>query len=69
MSRNVFADDTLHLPDEQAVVTVFLPFYHAYGLIAVTLLALASNQQIIVLPRFEPELLLSCIEKYKVRRQ
>jgi len=68
MSRNCFADDTLHLPDEQAVTIVFLPFYHNYGLIAVTLFALATNQQLVVLPRFEPDLMLNCIEKYKVYR-
>lgn len=66
MPRNVYANDTLHLPDEQPVTAAFLPFYHVYGLIAVMMRALASKHKLVVLPRFQPELLLSCIEKYKV---
>lgn len=66
MSRHVYANDTLHLPDEQAVTSAFLPFYHVYGLMAVMMRALLSKHKLIVLPRFEPELLLNCIEKYKV---
>ena len=66
MSRHVYVNDALHLPNEQPVTIVFLPFYHVYGLIGVMMRALVSKHRLVVLPRFDAELLLSCIEKYKV---
>lgn len=63
---HIFENDTLHAPDEQPVVAVLLPLYHVYGLIGITTIALASNQMLVVLPKFHPEQFLSCIAKYKV---
>lgn len=42
-----------------------LPFFHGYGLIT-NLMALTTRQTIIVMARFEEELFLKSIEKYKI---
>lgn len=63
---HIYEGDTLHGPDEQAVVAVFLPLYHVYGLIGVVFMALVSNQKLIVLPKFQPEHVLGCIAKYRI---
>ena len=59
--------DGLHRDDEQPVVISFLPFFHAYGMIGVTMLSIAGGFKVITLPRFQGEKVLSLIEKYKVR--
>lgn len=42
-----------------------LPFFHAYGFV-VYLSQISINVKMIVLPKFEEELFLSSIEKYKI---
>lgn len=43
-----------------------LPFYHIYGLILLVHIATYSKATTIVLPRFEPQLFLDTIDKYKI---
>ena len=52
---------------EQRSVLLFLPLYHAYGLVAVLTLGAAAGAKLVVLPKFEPKSYLSAIEKYKVQ--
>jgi acyl-CoA synthetase (AMP-forming)/AMP-acid ligase II len=42
------------------------PFFHAMGLIVVLLHALASGATVVVMPRFDPEAMLTAIEKHGV---
>ena len=51
---------------EQRVLLLFLPLYHAYGMIGVLCLGSAAGAKLVTLPRFEPNTFLSAIEKYKV---
>jgi len=57
---------SLPAENEQLILLSFLPYFHSYGMIGTIILALAGGFQIITLPRFSPEEVLSCIEKYKV---
>ena len=43
-----------------------LPFFHATGMIVTMLSGLHEGSSIVVMPKFEPELFLSLIERYKV---
>ena len=43
-----------------------LPLYHAYGMIAILCRGCFGGVKIVVLPKYEPELFLSSIEKFKV---
>ena len=54
---------------EQRTVLLFLPLYHAFGLVAVLTLGAAAGTKLVVLPKFEPKSYLSAIEKYKVLKQ
>lgn len=47
------------------VVLGLLPFFHAFGLV-VLLIALAVGTKVVVMPRFDGDLLLNSIEKHKV---
>jgi len=42
------------------------PFFHSMGLIVVLLHALASGATVVVMPRFDPEAMLTAIEKHRV---
>ena len=48
------------------ITIAFLPFFHAYGMVAIMLGGLFGGGTIITLPRFVPEQFLATIEKYKV---
>ena len=43
-----------------------LPFFHIYGMVAILFLALRTGARQIVLPKFEPTLFLSSIQKYGI---
>ncbi|KAI5925713.1 hypothetical protein F4810DRAFT_717391 [Camillea tinctor] len=43
-----------------------LPFSHIYGLVVVTCAGLYRGDEVVVLPRFELESLLQCIQKFKI---
>ena len=42
-----------------------LPFYHIYGLIVILLSSLHAGSRLITLPKFDPDMFLSTIQKYK----
>jgi acyl-CoA synthetase (AMP-forming)/AMP-acid ligase II len=42
------------------------PFFHSMGLIVVLLHALASGATVVVMPRFDPEVMLAAIEQHRV---
>jgi acyl-CoA synthetase (AMP-forming)/AMP-acid ligase II len=42
------------------------PFFHSMGLIVVLLHALASGATVVVMPRFDPEAMLTAIEKHRI---
>jgi acyl-CoA synthetase (AMP-forming)/AMP-acid ligase II len=45
-----------------------LPFFHIYGMVVIMNMSLAQGATVVTMPRFEPELFLSLIEKHKVTR-
>ena len=51
---------------EDAVLIAFLPFYHIYGLMVLLNATLAQGATCLVMPRFDPDLTLKFIEKYRV---
>jgi acyl-CoA synthetase (AMP-forming)/AMP-acid ligase II len=50
------------------VVLGILPFFHIYGMVVIMNMSLALGATVVTIPRFDPELFLSLIEKYKVTR-
>ncbi|KAI8973357.1 hypothetical protein BDF20DRAFT_823555 [Mycotypha africana] len=53
-------------PHEAADVYIgFLPFYHIFGLTTLVLRAFYTNTQVVVVPKYELELVCRLIEKYK----
>lgn len=50
---------------EQSCLSL-LPFFHIYGLAAILLLTLCTGGTQIILPKFEPTLFLSSIEKHRI---
>jgi acyl-CoA synthetase (AMP-forming)/AMP-acid ligase II len=45
-----------------------LPFFHIYGMVVIMNMSLAQGATVVTMPRFEPELFLSLIEKHRVTR-
>ena len=43
-----------------------LPFFHIYGLVVILFSSLCTGAKLVILPKFDPELFLSAIEKNKV---
>ena len=58
-------EDT-HSYTEDDVVLGVLPFFHIYGMVVVQMACLAGGSTLIVMPRFEPELMLDLIERHKI---
>ena len=58
---------TTHGPNETPVLLSYLPFFHVYGMLGVLIVGLAVGATVVTLPRYSPNELLSCIEKFKVR--
>jgi acyl-CoA synthetase (AMP-forming)/AMP-acid ligase II len=54
------------LSSEDAVVLAFLPFFHIYGLVVELNACLAMGSTCLVMPRFDPDKLLSWIEQHRV---
>lgn len=52
--------------DNDAAVLALLPFFHIYGLVVILLAGLRIGAHLISFIRFEPEIFLQSIEKYKV---
>lgn len=59
-------DYNLLTPDD--VVLGVLPFYHIYGMVVIMNMSLVRGATVVTMPRFDPELFLSSIQKYKVTR-
>ena len=43
-----------------------MPFFHIYGQVAVMLSGLRRGVRVAIMPKFEPELYMKTLEKYKV---
>ncbi len=56
------------LTDEDDTVLGVLPFFHIYGMVVIMNMSLVRGSTVVTLPRFDPELFLSSIQKYKVTR-
>lgn len=55
------------LPDEVTALA-FLPMFHIYGFVVVTLCGLARGHRLVTVPRFEPESFLQALSRYRVSR-
>ena len=53
-------------PDD--VLLGLLPFFHIYGMVVIMNMSLAMGATVVTIPRFDPELFLSLIQKHKVTR-
>ena len=58
-------DRYIEIPGRDVVMGV-VPFYHIYGFLVLILLPLATKIPSVILPKFEPEIFLSTIQKYRV---
>jgi acyl-CoA synthetase (AMP-forming)/AMP-acid ligase II len=68
--RNIIAnmlqlDAAGHLHDGADTLVCFLPFFHIYGLVVTMMQALWSGATLVVMPRFELELYLELVERYR----
>ena len=54
-----------YLRDGQETIVAFLPFFHIYGLTAITLAGLSSGATMVVMPRFDMEPYLELVERYR----
>lgn len=52
-----------YLPDADIAIA-FLPFFHIYGLVVISLLGLWSGATMVVMPKFELEAYLDLVERY-----
>ena len=57
--------EVLYLYKEGTTVLGVLPFFHIYGMVAVLFSSLYAGSKVVSLPKFEPELFLNAISKYK----
>lgn len=58
-------DGSLPDPEGQQNILGLLPFYHGYGY-ALLCMGIMRGNKLIILPRFEEELFLKCVQKYKI---
>ena len=61
------ADPGMMTADDVSIMA-FLPFFHVYGMMVIMTGSLFGGRKIITLPRFEPILFLSSIQKNKVSK-
>lgn len=54
--------------NENDVILGILPFYHIYGMVVIMNMSLELGATIVTIPRFDPELFLTLIQKHKVTR-
>ena len=66
ITSNIRQSLTLGYTTSYSVAVDFLPFYHIYGLTVLMNCGLVVGQTQVVMPSFNPELLMSLIEKHKV---
>ena len=57
--------ELLNLHEEGTSVLGVLPFFHIYGMVVVLFSSLYAGSKMVSLPKFEPELFLSAISKYR----
>jgi acyl-CoA synthetase (AMP-forming)/AMP-acid ligase II len=55
-----------HDPPPDAVMLAYLPMFHIYGLSVLLLYGLAMGAHLVTLPRFEPEIFLQALQRYRV---
>ena len=56
------------LLEESDVVLGVLPFFHIYGMVVIMNMSLSRGATVVTMPRFDPQLFLESIQKYKVTR-
>lgn len=66
LAVNVLQLTPLDLIREQSVLLDFLPFYHIYGMQVLMNCGLAVGATQVILPRFDPELVVHLIERHRV---
>ena len=54
-----------YLYEDNTTLLGVLPFFHIYGMVVILFSSLHAGSKIVSLPKFEPELFLSAMEKYK----
>ena len=55
----------LYLYEDNTTLLGVLPFFHIYGMVVILFSSLHAGSKIVSLPKFEPELFLSAMEKHK----
>ncbi|KAJ3338549.1 hypothetical protein HDU93_009397 [Gonapodya sp. JEL0774] len=63
---NSFEAKRLAAATQEEILLAVLPFYHIYGLILLVHIAAFRGSITVVIPKFDPPVFLSCIQKYKV---
>ncbi|KAL1923115.1 uncharacterized protein VTP21DRAFT_9491 [Calcarisporiella thermophila] len=58
--------DKGHIDSDRDVQAAAVPLYHMYGLLLIILFALHHGRKSVILPRFDLELFLASIQKYRV---
>jgi acyl-CoA synthetase (AMP-forming)/AMP-acid ligase II len=66
LTSNIRQMRATNLVHEDSVLLAFLPFFHIYGLMVLLNASLAEGSTCLVMPRFDPDLTLHFIEKYRV---
>ena len=56
----------LHYEHGRDTILGLMPFFHIYGQVGTMLSGLRKGVRIAVLPKFEPELYMNTLQKYKV---
>lgn len=56
----------LRIDEHKFITAVVLPFFHAYAFIGILLSKLVTGGLCIIFPRFDEELFLQCIKKYRI---
>ncbi|GFO49197.1 4-coumarate--coa ligase 1-like [Plakobranchus ocellatus] len=63
---NMFQVSKVFSPDESDRCLGLLPMYHTFGMIVILSLSLYGGASIVYLPRFDPKLLLRCLQESKI---
>ena len=70
MASNGWTDDTvMNLSDivpKDRIIMGLIPWFHAYGCTTMVAMTCTATAVIVILPKFEEGLFLSCIENYKI---
>ena len=57
--------ELLYYHEKETTLLGVLPFFHNYGMVAVLFSSLCAGSKVVSLPRFEPQLFLNAISKYR----